>query len=72
MAGGAPTFVGAVTPNLPRADVGAAYGNARWNNSGFSIPVNGLSPGTYDLVLYTHRQSSGAFENIKIIRVTVQ
>lgn len=70
--GGAPTFVGAFTPDLPRNDVGAAYGNARWNNSGFAIPVTGLTAGTYDLVLFAHRQSTGAFENIKIVRVTVQ
>jgi hypothetical protein len=34
--------------------------------------VSGLTAGVYDLVLYPHCSSTGAFQSPSVVRVTVQ
>ena len=50
--GAPPIFVGVNSvPNFGyRPDVGNYFGNGQFNQSGFNIQVNGLPPGTYNLV----------------------
>jgi hypothetical protein len=70
-AGGAPVPLGIYTPNLPRADVAAAYGS-RFLNCGYVFTVSGLSAGTYDIVIYARSTITGGFDNVRNLRVTVQ
>ena len=69
--GAAPTFVREVRPSSPRNDVAAIFGT-RYRNSGYSFTVSGLAAGTYDLVIYAHSSVTGAFENIRMVRVTIR
>lgn len=69
--GGPPVFVGATTPNLPRPDVGAAFG-AQFEASGFDFSVDTrLSPGSYSLVVYARSTTTATFNNSRIVRVAV-
>ena len=64
-----PQFVG-VPQFLDRPDV-AAYLGDQYRHSGFNMMV-GLSPGTWDLYVFAHSLVSNAFDNTKIVRVTVR
>ena len=68
-----PVFVGTPTYGGPRGDVGAAFGDARFTASGYSHSshVNMLAPGTYNLVVYTHSTVTNAFNNYRVLRITV-
>jgi hypothetical protein len=66
-----PVFLGSATMNVPRSDVAGIFG-ARYAASGYFLAVSGLAPGVYDLVLYPHCSSTGAFENPNVVRITVQ
>jgi hypothetical protein len=68
--GAAPVFLGVASYGGSRPDVGAAYG-ARYTNSGFSLPVANLAPGTYDLTFYGRSTVSGTFTVIQTRRVTI-
>ncbi|MCA1561334.1 MAG: fibronectin type III domain-containing protein [Acidobacteria bacterium] len=69
--GNAPVFLGAAQINVPRPDVGAAFGE-NFTNSGFALHVAGLSPGWYDVVVFAHSRVAGTFNNAKTIRIRVQ
>jgi hypothetical protein len=69
--GVAPTFLGEFVPNSSRADVAAVFGS-RYRFSGFNVPISGLAPGAYDIVIYAHSTTTWAFENIRILRINVQ
>jgi hypothetical protein len=58
--GGPAVFAGAATPNLPRPDVGAAFGS-RFTNSGYRLVLNTLPVGSYTLVAYVRSTVTGAF-----------
>jgi hypothetical protein len=66
-----PVFVGTPTYGGPRGDVGAAFGDARFTASGYSLSVNTLASGTYDLVVYTHSTVTNTFNNYRVVRITV-
>ena len=51
LAGGDPIFVGAAAYGGARPDVAALHGN-RFKPSGFSLTVQGLTPGNYDLAVF--------------------
>lgn len=68
--GAAPTFVGAAA-QTSRPDVAAIFGN-QFLNSGFHLRGATLPPGTYDLVVFAHSTVTGAFDNSKVVRITVQ
>lgn len=68
--GSAPIFVGAAQMGIARPDVGAAFGSARYNNSGFD--VRGTLPiGTYTLVVFARSSVVNAFNNVSVIPVRV-
>jgi hypothetical protein len=70
-----PIFLGVAQMNWSRTDVGAIYGS-RYDNSGYLLLVDraflGLGPGVYDIAVSSHRSVSGTFNNIAVIRVTLQ
>jgi hypothetical protein len=53
-----------------RRDVATTYG-ARFEGSAFTLQVERLLPGTYDIVVYVHRAANGRFEAEQGVRVTV-
>jgi hypothetical protein len=69
-----PIFLGVATIGFARSDVAALYG-ARFTNSGYNLRVNrvavGMTPGVYSIVVHSH-STSGAFNNLAVVRVTVQ
>jgi hypothetical protein len=73
--GEAPIFLGVATLGVSRPDVGAAYG-ARYDGSGYSLTVDraalGLAPGVYNIAVSSHSAVSGTFNNIAVVRVTIQ
>jgi hypothetical protein len=72
--GQAPIFLGVATVGFARSDVAALYG-ARFTNSGYSLTVSraaaGLTPGVYSIVVHSH-STSGTFNNLAVVRVTLQ
>jgi glucose/arabinose dehydrogenase len=58
--GEAPVFVGVAEYGRPRADVSARYGS-RFAASGFAIPVRGLRPAPYLLVVFGRSTVTGTF-----------
>jgi hypothetical protein len=69
--GGAPIWLGVAASDGSRPDVAAVYGE-RFARSGFSIDVSGLAPGTYDIVVYAHSETTGRFDLAQPVRVTVK
>jgi len=59
-AGGSPVALGVATYGLSRPDVGAAFGNTRFNNSGFKVAAP-LPPGNYTITAYLHSTVTGTF-----------
>ncbi len=73
--GDAPIFLGVATLGVARPDVGAAYG-ARYGDSGYTLIVDratlGLAPGVYNIAVVSHSVVSGTFNNVAVVRVTLQ
>ena len=57
------------------SDVASAYGS-RYLNSGYTLVVNrtalGLTPGVYNIAVHAHSTAAGAFNNVALVRVTLQ
>ena len=68
--GGSPVFVGVATYGVERPDVGAAYGQ-QFRNSGYSLTVNSLPGGTWDLALFPHSTLNNTFFPATLHRITV-
>jgi len=64
-------FVGAATYGGARGDVAGVYGPA-FTNSGFSLRVRQLPPGTYQLTASAHNTRLGVFNDSRAATVTVQ
>jgi hypothetical protein len=71
VAGGAPQFFAFAWTGLLRPDVGTALGSPRFIPSGFAA-VGTLPPGSWDLVVYARSSFANAFNNVRVVRVTVQ
>jgi hypothetical protein len=71
VSGGAAQFAGVASYGMARPDLGAAFG-PRFMNSGYSLFINTLGPGTYDLVVFSHSTVTGTFTTWRIVRVNVQ
>jgi hypothetical protein len=71
LAGGDPIFVGAATYGGARPDVAALHGN-RFKPSGYSLTVQGLTPGNYDLAVFGWSTAAGGFAPARTVRVTVR
>src|SRR5206468_7224026 len=70
-----PIFLGVASLGVARPDVGASYGS-RYDTSGYSLTVDraalGLAPGVYNIAVASHSAVSGTFNNIAVVRVTLQ
>jgi M6 family metalloprotease-like protein len=65
--GGAPAiFAGAATYGAPRSDVSATHGS-RFLNSGWSLAVRGLPPGTYTLQAHARSTVTGTFNQSRSV-----
>jgi len=73
---GAPQFfVGAATYGLARPDVGSYLGDARFNNSGYSLTISSSNvplPGAYDFQVFARNTVTGTFTVARVVRVIVQ
>ena len=71
----APIFLGVASVGVNRPDVGALYGS-RYNDAGYTLTVDraaaGLAPGVYNVVVHSHSTVTGAFNNVALVRVTLQ
>ncbi|MDQ3349330.1 MAG: hypothetical protein M3545_15355, partial [Acidobacteriota bacterium] len=65
-----PQFLGTAAYGTSRGDVAAAFGRPQFAPSGYSLPVT-LTPGTYEIVVFARSSLSQAFDNRKVVRVTV-
>jgi hypothetical protein len=69
---GAPAvYVNGANYGAPRPDVGAAFARSAYTSSGFSLSV-ALAPGVYDLAVFARSTISGTFNNVQMVRVTVE
>ena len=68
--GAAPVWVGVPTYGLSRPDVAGLYGT-QFGPTGYSMVINSLPPGTYDIVAWAHSTVSNSFDNWKLVRVTI-
>jgi len=66
-----PIFLGVAASSDRRPDVGAMFGET-FEGSAYSLTVDSLSPGTYDIVIYPHRAKTNTFEGAQIVRVVVR
>jgi hypothetical protein len=66
-----PIFLGVATIGDSRPDVATTYG-AQFEGSSYSLLAAGLTPGTYDVVVYPHRALTQSFDAAQLVRVTVQ
>jgi glucose/arabinose dehydrogenase len=69
--GANPVFLGVAAYGDARTDVTATYG-LRFEHTAYHLLVNQLRPGTYDVVVYAHRASTGRFDGAQIVRVIVR
>jgi hypothetical protein len=67
---GAPIFIGVAQYSGQRTDIGNAFG-AQFTNSGYSITVAGLPPGTYTLVAHAHSTVTNTFNQSRSVIVTI-
>jgi hypothetical protein len=68
--GAPPYFLGVATP-VARPDVGAFFGS-NFTNSGYQLTAAGLSPSTYDIVVFARSTITMTFAINRVVRVTVQ
>ncbi len=70
VSGGAAVFVGTATQES-RLDV-AAFVGTRFLDCGFRIDMRGLPAGSYDLAIFARSTVTATFNNVRIVRITVQ
>jgi hypothetical protein len=68
--GAPPVFMGVAAYGTTRGDVAAAFGS-QFVNSGYSLPIVGLSPGRYDLAVFAHSTITNAFGKPTVVPITV-
>jgi len=64
-------FLGASTYGGGRPDVAAIHGEG-FNDSGYGLMVQGLTPGNYDLAVFAWSNVSGGFVPAQVVRVTAR
>jgi hypothetical protein len=69
--GAAPIFLGVAAYGDARPDIGALFGD-QFTDASFSLTVNNLAPGAYDIVVYPHSAVTGGFHGAQVVRVTVR
>jgi hypothetical protein len=71
LAGGAPVFLGTPTLGGVRPDVAGVHGD-QFRDTGFTLAVQGLAHGHYDLAVFPWSNVTGAFAPPTIVRVTIR
>jgi hypothetical protein len=70
-----PIFLGVASVGVSRPDVASAYGS-RYGTSGYMLSVSrsaiGLAPGVYNIAVIAHSAVTGTFNNLAVVRVTLQ
>ena len=66
-----PVFVGSATYGTARPDISAAFSQLVFGSSGFALNAT-LAPGTYDLAVFARSTVAGSFNNMQLVRVTVE
>ena len=69
--GGAPAFLGAASYGISRPDVAAYFGD-RYRDSGFSLNVDALPPGAYDIAVFAWSTVSQGFAPAKVVRIVMR
>ena len=69
--GAPPVFVGVAPYGTSRPDLAAAFGNARFTNSGFNL-LGSLPVGDYTLVAFAHSSVANAFNNVSVKTIFVR
>lgn len=69
--GAAPMFLGQASYGGARPDVAAVLGAPRYTNSGYTLPIVGLTPGVWQISVYAHSAVSNAFVTVKSTTFTV-
>jgi hypothetical protein len=68
-------FLGVASLGLSRPDVASLFGS-RYNDSGYVLNVDraaaGLTPGVYDIVVWSHSTATNSFNNVALVRVRIQ
>ena len=65
-----PQFLGVAVYGGPRPDVAAIFGPP-FANSAYTLSAPALAPGVYDLVVFARSRVAGAFNDARVVRVTV-
>ena len=72
---GPAVFLGIASLGLSRPDVGSLFGS-RFTNSGYVLNVDraaaGLTPGVYNIVVWSHSTATNSFNNVALVRVRIQ
>jgi hypothetical protein len=71
LSGGPPLFLGSPVYGSARPDVVVAHGE-QFADSGFSLFVQGLPHGNYDLAVFAWSEATGDFLPARTVRVTVR
>ena len=64
-------FVGVATYGIARPGVAAAFGKPAFTNSGFSLSLEHLAPGRYNLAICALRTGQSNFDLIRLLPVEV-
>jgi hypothetical protein len=64
-------FVGSATYGTARPDISATFSQTAFGNSGFVLNAT-LPPGSYDLAVFARSTVAGAFNNMQLVRITVE
>jgi hypothetical protein len=64
--------VGVADYGVYRPDVAAAFGSPRFASSGYNIAVSNLTPGWWDVVVFSHSTVTGTFTAARVVRVNVR
>ncbi len=68
---GSPTFVGATPTTIDRPDVAALFGSTQFTRSGFALLASGLPTGPYRFILFAQITSTGTFDVVRTVDVTI-
>lgn len=66
-----PIYLGAAAYGGSRPDVAALYGTD-FTDTAYDLVASGLAPGTYDVVVYGRRASTGTFDAAQSVRIVVR
>ena len=70
-AAGAPQFLGVAAYGLNRPDVAAAFG-AQFVSTGYSLPVKGLAPGNWTIMVFGWVTATQGFHVVRTVPITIR